>query len=86
MDRCEHCDSVGIVTIGGRLLCHEHALQAIAEKEPVCTTHQRHQSQPVDVIHARSEDQIDDWCVREPGLEVRTAFAMPELMNQPAPG
>jgi hypothetical protein len=33
MGTCEHCDSVGIVTLGGRLLCHEHALQAIAEKE-----------------------------------------------------
>lgn len=32
MGTCEHCDSVGIVTIDARLLCHEHALQAIAEK------------------------------------------------------
>jgi hypothetical protein len=33
MGTCEHCDNVGIVTIDGRLLCHGHALQAIAEKE-----------------------------------------------------
>lgn len=33
MGTCEHCDSVGIITIDGRLLCHEHALQAIAVKE-----------------------------------------------------
>jgi hypothetical protein len=32
MGTCEHCDSVGIVTIDSRLFCHKYALQAIAEK------------------------------------------------------
>jgi hypothetical protein len=33
MGTCEYCKSVGIVTIDGRLLCHQHALRAIADKE-----------------------------------------------------
>jgi hypothetical protein len=38
MGKYEHCDSVGVVTIDGRLLCHEHALQAIAKEERVNVT------------------------------------------------